>query len=239
MEPPAALALDGSSFRTTGLARDCERPTLLAMLAHADNAGVVQVAAHDQVHLAPKVFRFFNSYLDADSLRRVEFRKAMAYAVHRFGFEPSATPSLQEDIAAAVAIAQEAADVACANDISEMTDGIDSGVVDAALMADAYATLAFAYRYVVGFYANFPMSELGNVAVRMLLQAEREHDPALSVTRLPAARYATTCDLFRPNPELASNLSIFVPPAAGQNGEATSSLEAISRRLKDQILLIA
>jgi hypothetical protein len=239
MEPPAALALDGSSLRTAGLAWDCERQTLLAMLAHADNADVVQIEAHDRVHLAPKVCRFFNTYLDADSLQRGEFRKAVAYAVHRFGFEPPATPSLQEDIAAAVAIAQEAADVACANDVSEMTDGIDSGVVDAALMADAYATLAFAYRYVVGFYANLAMNDLGKAAVRLLLQAEREHDAALSVTELPAARYATTRDVLRPNQELASSLSIFVPLAAGQNGDATRSLEVISRRLKDQILLIA
>jgi hypothetical protein len=237
MEPPAALALDGSSLRTAG--RGCERQTLLAVLAHTDSAGLVQIEAHDQVHLAPKVCRFFKTYLDADSLQRVEFRKAVAYASHRFSFEPPATPSLQEDIAAAVAIAQEAADIACASDISEMTDGIDSGVVDVALMADAYATLAFSYRYLVGFYANLPIGDLGKVAVRLLLQAEREHDPVLWVTKLPAAKYATTCNVFEPNHELASSLSIFVPPAVGRNGEADSSLEVISRRLKEQILLIA
>jgi hypothetical protein len=238
MEPPAALTLDGSRLRTAGLARDGERQTLPAMLTPADYAGVVQIEAEDQVRLAPKVCRFFNTYLDADCLRKVEFRKAVAYASHRFRFEPPSTPSLQEDIAAAVVIAQEAADIACASDIGEMTDGIDSGVVDVALMADAYATLAFAYRYLVGFYGNLWMGDLGKVAVRLMLQAEREHDPVLSVTKLPAAKYATTCDVFEPDQELASR-SIFVPPAAGKNEEATSSLEVISRRLKEQILLIA
>lgn len=240
MEPPAVLALDGSKLRTAGPERDCERQTLPAMLFRADNAGVVQIEAHDQVHLAPKVCRFFNRYLDADSLRRVEFRKAVAYAAHRFRFEPPATPSLQDDIAAAIAIAQEAAGIACASDIGKMNDGIDSGAVDVALMADAYATLAFAYRYVVGFYANLPMGDLGKVAVRLLLQAEREHDPVLSVTKLPAPKYATTCDVFEPNQDLlASSLSFFVPLAVGRNGEAAISLEVVSRRLKDQILLIA
>jgi hypothetical protein len=239
MEPPAVLALEGSGLRTAGLARDCERHTLPAMLAHADNAGVVEIEAHDQVHLAPKVCRFFNTYLDADSLRRVEFRKALAYAAHRFRFEPPAAPSLQEDIAAAVAIAQEAADIACASDIGKKIDGFDSSAVDVALMADAYATLAFAYRYIVGFYANLPMGDLGKVAVRLLLQAEREHDPVLSVTKLPAPKYPTTCDVFEPNQELASSLSCFVPPTVGRNEEAAGSLEVVSRRLKEQILLIA
>jgi hypothetical protein len=238
MEPPAALVLDGSTLRTAGLTRDRERQTSLAVFAYADSAGIVQLEAHDHAHLAPKVCRFFKAYLDADCLQRVELRKAVAYASHRFRFEPLATPTRQEDIAAAVAIAQEAADIACANDISEMT-GIDLGVVYVPLMADAYATLAFAYRYLVGFYANLPMANLGKVVVKLLLQAEREHDPVFWVTKLPAAKHATTCEVFEPNQELAFSLSVFVPPPADQNEEAVSSLEVISRRLKEQILLIA
>jgi hypothetical protein len=56
----------------------------------------------------------------------------------------------QEDIAAALSIAQDAADIAYAIDTGEMIDEAGSGSVDFGLPADAYATLALGYRYVVG-----------------------------------------------------------------------------------------
>jgi hypothetical protein len=52
--------------------------------------------------------------LDADTARRADFRKAVAYASHRSGFDPAATPTLQEDFA--VAIALQVADTAYANE---------------------------------------------------------------------------------------------------------------------------
>ena len=63
----------------------------------------------------------------------MEFRKAVAYASERLGFNPPTTPSLQEDIAAAIANAQEAADIAYATDTGEIIDEVGSGLVDPGL----------------------------------------------------------------------------------------------------------
>jgi hypothetical protein len=48
-----------------------------------------------------------------------------------------------------------------------------------------------------------------------------------------------TSDAFGQNQELSPTLSIFKPSAASQNEEVAVSLDAISRRLKDEILLMA
>jgi hypothetical protein len=239
MEPPAAFAQDVSIFRTTGQARNPERLRLLMMVARYEGADIAQIRAHDQIYLVPKLSRFFNAYLDADAVRRADFRKAVAYVSHRFGFDPPTTPSLEEDLAAAVAIAQQAADLAYADDFVEMTDGVESCWVDTALLADAYATLALGYRYVVGVYSTDPtLGNLGEVAARLMLLAEREYGSALLAARIPAASYANR-NAFTSNIGLASDLSVFVPAAAGQHEEVINSLDAISQRLKDRILLLA
>jgi hypothetical protein len=149
MEPPAALSLGISSFRAASSVMDCDSVGLRIADFRTDNSAVVQTEEQDRFHLAPRVCRFFNAYLDADTLRREEFRKAVAYASHCFKFSPPSVPSLQEDITVAFAIAQDAADLACAIDSGEMIDDLDLGSVDFSLVADSYATLALGYRSVL------------------------------------------------------------------------------------------
>jgi hypothetical protein len=240
MEPPAVLSQDGSNFRTAKPTRDCEGPTLVATVARSDGAGVVQIEAHGHIQLVPKVRRFFEAYLAADDVNRADLRKAAAYASHQFRFDPPETPSIQDDLAAAIAIAQKAANIAYANDLGQMIEGSGLGFVDSALLANAYATLALGYRYIAGFDATDPLlSDLGEAAVRLVLLAEREYDSALSVSSVNAASSAPTSDAFGSNEELPSTLLIFEPPAADQNEKVASSLAAISRRLKGEILLMA
>jgi hypothetical protein len=239
MEPPAVLAQNGSTFRTATPTGNCKQ-TLTMTAAGSNGMDLVQLQALDHILLAPKVRRFFETYLAADAVRKADFRKAAAYASHRFGFDPPVTPSLQDEVAAAVAIARKAAEIACANDFSQMIDGAGLGFVDSALLANAYATLAMSYRYVVGSYATDPtLSDLGEAAVRFVLLAEREHDPALSVSGVPADSVVPTSDGFGQNQELSSTLSIFEPPPGRRDEEIVGSLDAIFRRLKDEILLMA
>jgi hypothetical protein len=161
-------------------------------------------------------------------VRRADFRKAAAYASHQFGFDPPATPSHQDDRAAAVAITHKAADIACANDFGQMIDGGGLGFVDSALLADAYATLAMSYRYAVGFHAtDSTLSDLG--------EAASEYNYAFSVNTVPAAGSVPTCDAF--GEALSSTLSIFERP--GQDEEIVYTLDTLSRRLKDEILHVA
>jgi hypothetical protein len=243
MEPPAALALGVSSFGTVTPLGNCEPSTLLTTGSQFDDVAVVQISVHDQIHLAPRVCGFFNAYLDADMSRRADFRNAVAYASHRFRFDPPATPSLQEDVAAALAIAQDAADIAYATNTGELIDGAGSGSAgsDLLLLADAFATLALGYRYVVGLYATDPtLQDIGEIAVRFVLLSECEDDAALAVTIMAApASPESTRNVFRLNQEITSSQSIFVSPARGHNEGAGSSLEAISLGLKDRILLTA
>jgi hypothetical protein len=92
----------------------------------------------------------------------------------------------------------------------------------------------------VGFYAtDSTLSDLGEAAVRFVLLAEREYDSAFSVNTVPADSSVPTSDVFGENQELSSTLSIFEPPAGRPNEEVTGSLDEISRRLKNEILLIA
>jgi hypothetical protein len=240
MEPPAALALDVSAFRTASPGMDWGRSAMIMAESRPDDAGVIEIQVHEQLHLAPRVRRFFNAYLDADAVRRGDFRKAVAFASYRFGFDPPATPSLEEDIAAALAIAHDAIDIAYAIDIGEVVDEAGSGLADPSLVADAYTMLALGYLYIVGFCTTDPtMGDLGEVAVRFVLLAEREYDSALAVTVVPQPRPAMSHKAFGSNQELESSLSIFLPPAPGQRELVGTSLEVISRRLKDQILLTA
>lgn len=169
------LAQDRSTFRTATPTTNYEQQTLAMIAAGSDGIDLVQLQSLDRILLAPKVRGFFEAYLAADAVRRAEFRKAAAYASHQFGFDPPVTPSLQDDVAAAVAAARKAADIANANAFGQMIDGGGLGFIDSALLADACATLAMSYRYVVGFYATDPMlSDLGEAAVRLVLLAERE-----------------------------------------------------------------
>jgi hypothetical protein len=238
MEPPAVLAQDCSTFRTATPTRDCEQQTLAMTAAGSDGMDLVQLQALDRILLAPRVRGFFEAYLAADEVRRAEFRKAAAYASHKFGFDPPVTPSLQDDVAAAVAIARKAADIACVNAFGQMIDGAGLGFVDSALLADACAALAMSYRYVAGIYATDPMlSDLGEAAVRFVLLAEREYDSALSVNRVPADSFVPTS--VGKNQVHSSTLSIFEPSTAWPNEGVAGSLDAISRRLKDEILLMA
>ena len=239
MEPPAVLAQDCSTFRTATPTRDCEQQTLAMTAAGSDGMDLVRLQALDRILLAPRVRGFFEAYLAADDVRRAEFRKAAAYASHKFGFDPPVTPSLQCDVAAAVAVARQAADIAYVNAFGQMIDG-GGGFVDSALLADACAALALGYRYIVGFYATDPMlSDLGEAAVRFVLLAERERDSALSVNRVPVDSSVPTSDALGQNQELSSTLSIFESPAACPNEEVAGSLDAISSRLNDEILLMA
>jgi hypothetical protein len=61
MKPPAALAQDLSTIRIAGPARCRERQTWATTLARRYGAGVIEIQAHDLVHLALKVSRFFNA----------------------------------------------------------------------------------------------------------------------------------------------------------------------------------
>jgi hypothetical protein len=91
-------------------------------------------------------------------------------------------------------MAQQAAGIACANDVDQMNDEC---VVNCALLADAYATLAMSYRYVAGVYATDSMlSDLGEAALTLVLLAEREYDAALSASSVPADSSAPTSDAF-------------------------------------------
>jgi hypothetical protein len=95
--------------------------------------------------------------------------------------QSTVTPSVREDRAAALEIAQRAAEISHANVVGETADEVDPSSVDASLLADGYATLALGYRYIVGLYpTDSQMSKLGELAVRLVLLAEREYDPVVS-----------------------------------------------------------
>jgi len=242
MERPAAWAQDRLISPTVTLVGDCELSALMKG-SGSDDADVPSIEAHDQIYLTPRVRRFLNAYLDADESRRADFRKAIAYASHRFGLYSPASPTLQEDIATALVIAQEAAEIADATDTDETVDGIGSHSTysDLLLLADSFAALAFVYRYVVGFYATDPtLGDLGEVAVRFVLLAESEHNLALAATTVASpVSPLMTSNASRVNQEFESDLSMFVPATAGQNDVAAISPEALSRRPKEPILLMA
>ena len=240
MDLPAVFAQDGSNFQFTSQAKERERQSLL-IDARSVDVGVAHLQTHDRIHLAPKVRRLFSAYLAADLMRRADFRKAVGYLSHRFRCDPPTIPSLRDDLAAAIAIAQKAADAASANDIDEMiVDREGLSFIDSMLLADACATLALSYRYVVGFYVTDPaLSDLGDAAVGLALLAEREHDSVLSRSEGRGARSERSGNAFASDCRLTSNLSIFESPTTGQKQDLTASLGAISQRLKEQILLMA
>ena len=240
MDLPAVFAKDGSRFQNASPARSGEQQAPVIGALSVD-AGVAQLQAHDRIHLVAKVRRLFSAYLAANPFRRADFRRAVAYLSYQFEIDPPTTPTLEDDVAAAVAVAQKAADAACANDIGEfILDRESLSFVDSALLADASATLALGYRYVVGFYATDPtLSDLGEAAVGLALSAEREHAAALSMIGLHGVRSLATRDAFASDQKPSSNSSTFERPAAKQNKELVASLGAISQRLKEQILLMA
>jgi hypothetical protein len=239
METPAVFAHEG--FQVACPTRDCEQHSLM-MVGQSDRTEVARAQVHDQIHLAPRVRRFFSAYLAAGPLRRAHLRKAVAYASHRFGFNAPAAASLKEDIAAALAIAQKAADIAYATDIDEMIDGADSGSIDSdlLLLADAFATLALAYRYVVGLYVtDSTLGDLGEASVGLALLAEREQDSVFSMSGVCGEASARTYNASASDHELSSTLSIFEPPAASQNEELNASIGESFQRRNEQILLMA
>lgn len=239
MEPPAVFAHE--DFQVACPTRDCEQHSLM-MVGQSDRTEVAQAQVHDQIHLAPRVRRFFSAYLAAGPLRRAHLRKAVAYASHRFGFNAPAAPSLKEDIAAALAIAQKAADIAYATDIDEMIDGADSGSIDSdlLLLADAFTTLALAYRHVVGLYVtDSTLADLGEASVGLAVLAEREQDSVLSMSGVCGEVSARTYNAFASDHELLSTLSIFEPSAASQNEEINASIGESFQRRNEQIWLMA
>jgi len=235
MEPPAALTLSVLDFRAAALESDGESGALLAD-PRSESSAVVQI--NDQIDLAPRICRCFTAYLDSDAPRRAEFRKAVAYVAGQFQFESFQIPSLEEDTAAALSIARCAADFVHAIDAGDAIDGVISGSVVVDLLADACATIALAYRYVVGFYETDPMlSKLGEVAVRLILLAEAESDSTREANKVDPQRPAMSQDAVKADQEVASTMSSFAPPAAPQN--EVVSLEVVSQRLKEQIVLLA
>jgi hypothetical protein len=220
MEPPGLFpTLEVSGFRTVSSV------SMLALDGH--QADPVEA---DEVLLLPKVYRFFNAYLDADVVGRRDFRKVVARASHRFSFDPPVTSSGREDRAAALEIARRAAEISHTNDLGAAADEGGSCFVDSC------ATLALSYRYIVGLYrVDSALSKLGELAVKFVLQAEREHNPALLADGNFGKRSEKTCT--RSGQELNSNLSIFIP--ARKRDDIFNSLDTISRRLKEQILLLA
>jgi hypothetical protein len=239
MGPPAAPMSDCLILPI--VVGDPELDALSMTGIRSDGAGVPEIVAHDQICLVPRVRRFLNAYLDVDALRREDFRKAIAFASHRFEFD---CRTRREDIVAALYIAQASADIADATDINEQIDGTGaySPDSDLLLLADAFAALAFAFRYVVGLYAADPMlRDLGEIAVRFVLLAESEWESALAgnIVAFPA-RALMTSNAFGPNEEFKSiPSSMFVPATAVQSLVAVSSAEVISRRSEQLILLTA
>jgi hypothetical protein len=205
--------------------------------ALSDDTAVLQIAARDQIDLVPRVRRFLNAYLDADASRREDFRKATAYASCRLDFDSSTTPSLTDDIATALIAAQEAADIAFGTD-DESLDGTGATDSDLLILADAFATIAFAYRYVVGSYAtDVTLDELGEVAVAFVLLVEREHDSAIGVGTITAPTESLmTSDADRANQDFESSL-FFVPATVGQNHKGMSSTQVVSPRAKRPVLM--
>jgi hypothetical protein len=214
MEPPVAYAQD----RPTGPAASSacgERAALQPIAARVEAAIRTVVYKHD---LAPRVSRLFDAYLDADAVFRCEFRRVLASASLRFSAESATGPFHEDDVAAAITIAQYAADIANAIDADKLIDEIDPSFLDDALLADAYATLAFVYRFVVGFYLGDPLlGEIGDVAVRFVLLAECELGLAPSAKPDPPA--------FVPASAMVGDTKIFGQP------------DSISRQLRAEILL--
>jgi hypothetical protein len=240
MEPPIALS-DCLFFLPVTSVADYELGTLRKG-SRSDDAGVSQIVADDQIYLASRLRRFLNAYLDSDKSRRADFRKAISFASHQVEIDSPASPTLEEDIATALVIAQKAADIAEATDIDETEDGIGlySADSDLLLLADAFAALAFVYRYVVGIYATDPaLGDLGEVAVGFALLAECEDNMALAATPVafPVIPLMTS-SACTANQEFESVLSMFVP-TADQNDVAASLPEVVSRRPKESILLMA
>jgi hypothetical protein len=73
-----------------------------------------------------------------------------------------------------------------------------------------------------------------------VLLAESEHNLALAATTVASpVSPLMTSNASRVNQEFESDLSMFVPATAGQNDVAAISPEALSRRPKEPILLMA
>ncbi|MFX7763958.1 hypothetical protein ABTK05_20085, partial [Acinetobacter baumannii] len=77
----------------------------------------------------------------------------------------------------------------------------------------------------------------GEVAVRLILLAEAESDSTREANKVDPQRPAMSQDAVKADQEVASTMSSFAPPAAPQN--EVVSLEVISQRLKEQIVLLA
>jgi hypothetical protein len=151
--------------------------------------------------------------------------------------QSTVTPSVREDRAAALEIAQRAAEISHANVVGETADEVDPSSVDASLLADGYATLALGYRYIVGLYpTDSPMTKT---------RRTRRQIGVVSRTRIRSGGFGgglfekISDDRCTPGRELAPGLSNFVPAAARHSDDLISSLDTISRRLMDQILLMA
>jgi len=163
----------------------------------SDGEIAFQVQAHDRSHLAPKVRRFLNAYVEAEAARKADFRKGVAQAMQQFICSPSTTPTLKQDLAAAAAISRRAAYMAMANSVCEEGDETKWSF-NFSLMRDAYATIAVVYRYVIGLYAtDLTLSRLAETALEFMLSAEREFliaDQYVSANpMMPSVALPSTC----------------------------------------------
>jgi hypothetical protein len=205
--------------------------------ARSDHEIVYQVQADHRLNLVPRVRRFLSAYVEADVAMRAEFRKVVAVATHRLVFDPLATATLEDDLAAAAAVSRRAGYIALADHSCKEVVDAGSNSLDLGLIRGAYATIAFVYRYVTGSYVGDPMlSGLAEAAVEFVLSTEAEYNPELWMGQNFSA------DLTRPvsNLEFQSEISEISPSVASQEVGNENKRDPISQpSTKDNLLLTA
>jgi hypothetical protein len=198
--------------------------------ARSDHEIVYQIQAHHRLNLVPRVRRFLSAYVEADVAMRAEFRKVVAVATHRLVFDPLATATLEDDLAAAAAVSRRAAYIALADHSCKEVVDAGSDSLDLGLIRGAYATIAFVYRYVTGSYVGDPMlSGLAEAAVEFVLSAEGEYNSELWMGQNFSA------DLTRP----VSNFEILPSVASHEVGNENKRDPISQPSTKDDLLLTA
>jgi hypothetical protein len=198
--------------------------------ARSDHEIVYQVQAHHRLNLVPRVRRFLSAYVEADVAMRAEFRKVVAVATHRLVFDPLATATLEDDLAAAAAVSRRAAYIALADHSCKEIVDTGSDSLDLSLIRGAYATIAFVYRYVTGSYVGDPMlSGLAEAAVEFVLSAEGEYNSELWMGKNFSA------DLTRP----VSTLEVLSSVASHEVRNESKRDPTSQSSTKDDLLLTA
>jgi hypothetical protein len=204
--------------------------------AQSDHEVVYQVQAHHRLNLVPRVRRFLSAYVEADVAMRAEFRKVVAVATHRLIFDPLATATLEDDLAAAAAVSRRAAHIALADHSCEEADDARSGSLDLDLVKGAYATIALVYRYVSGSYVGDPMlSGLAEAAVEFVLSAEGESNSELSMGQYLSAEPTLPCNDLESRNETSEISSV----VASQDARNENKCGSILQPVKDDLLLTA